>query len=39
MRCRTISDKGGGVYKCSEITITKFDENSPGSQCKPGGLV
>ena len=37
--CGTICDRRGDIGKCSEITITKFDENSPGSKYKPSGMI
>ncbi len=29
--CGAICDRGSSIIKCSEIIITKFDENSSGS--------
>ena len=37
--CGTIYDRGGSIVECGKITITKFDENSSGSECEPDSSI
>jgi len=37
--CGTVYGKEGSIVECSKITITKFDENSSGSECELNSLI
>ena len=37
--CGAICNRGGSIIKCSKIMITKFDESSSNSKCKPDSSI
>ena len=37
--CGAVYHRGSSIIKCSEITMTVFNENSSGSQYKPDSVV
>ena len=37
--CWAICNRGGSINECGKIMITKFDENTSGSQRKPDSMV
>ena len=37
--CWAVCNRGGSINECGKITITKFDENTSGSQCKLDSTV
>ena len=37
--CGTIYNRRSSIIECGKIAITKFDENSSGSKCKPDSSI
>ena len=37
--CRAVWNRESNVIECSEVIITKFNEDSSGSQCKLGSKI
>ena len=37
--CRTIQNRRNSIIKCSEVVVTKLNENSSGSQCELDSMV